>query len=299
MMSVEHEQKYFLQAIQSKQLSSGTQRKYKNHLGKFLEWMNAEQLKLQLLTPTDVLDFIRDLKMKESTDQVNRTIRVLQQYLAVKEKAGVIKRNPALGIKVRGTRKKLPHNLLDRKALDKLYDQYPNHSHNDKRNKVILGLLVYQGLTCGDLHRLKLEHVKLKEGKVYVPGSPQQVHRGGINARMLELKANQLFEMKEYVEQVRIHMITETTDQLFVSDRGNRKINNVVNGLSSKLRKMEKQYRNVDQLRASVIAEWLKEKDVRIVQYMSGHKKVKSTERYKAVRLEDLQQALDKFHPMK
>ncbi|WP_222943951.1 hypothetical protein [Pedobacter sp. N36a] len=48
----------------------------------------------------------------------------------------------------------------------------------------------------------------------------------------------------------------------------------------------------------SVITEWLKEKDLRTVQYMAGHKYVSSTERYQTTTLEDLKEALNKHHPL-
>lgn len=51
------------------------------------------------------------------------------------------------------------------------------------------------------------------------------------------------------------------------------------------------------QIRHSVITEWLKEKDLRTVQYMAGHKYVSSTERYLTTNLEDLKEALNKHHP--
>ncbi|CAM4113381.1 hypothetical protein SAMN06265348_103289 [Pedobacter westerhofensis] len=53
------------------------------------------------------------------------------------------------------------------------------------------------------------------------------------------------------------------------------------------------------QVRQSVITEWLKEKDLRTVQYMAGHRYVSSTERYKTNDLEDLKDALQKFHPLR
>lgn len=56
--------------------------------------------------------------------------------------------------------------------------------------------------------------------------------------------------------------------------------------------------RQASQIRASVIAEWTRRYDVRIVQYMSGHKYVSSTERYQATNLEDLQEQLRKYHPL-
>ena len=53
------------------------------------------------------------------------------------------------------------------------------------------------------------------------------------------------------------------------------------------------------QIRSSVIAEWTKLHDVRIVQYMSGHKYVSTTEKYQATHLEDLQEQLRLHHPLK
>ncbi len=48
----------------------------------------------------------------------------------------------------------------------------------------------------------------------------------------------------------------------------------------------------------SVIAQWLRAKDLRVVQYLSGHKYVSSTERYQASHLSALQAELAHFHPL-
>lgn len=298
-MNIEQEQKYFLQEQKRRNLSASTQQKYKDNLVTFLEWLQSEKIKLQQVQYTTILEYVRHCKKRWTAGTINKALHILQQYFAIKVKQGMIKKNPTIGIKVRGTAKRVPHDLLDRSELDKLYEDYPAHSLHDKRNKVILGLLVFQGLTTGDIKRLSLHHVKLNEGKLHVPGTPAHVHRGGINSRVLELRANQLLELHQYIQEIRPQLLRKGTDKLFVTEHGKENIQQAINWLSLKLRSQVKHYVNVDQLRASVITEWLKEKDVRIVQYMAGHKKVKSTEQYKAARLEDLQQALDQYHPMK
>lgn len=53
------------------------------------------------------------------------------------------------------------------------------------------------------------------------------------------------------------------------------------------------------QIRASVITSWLKNYNLREVQYMAGHKYVSSIERYRTDNLEDLQKELEKYHPLK
>ncbi len=67
-------------------------------------------------------------------------------------------------------------------------------------------------------------------------------------------------------------------------------------------RALKKQYpdiKNAKQIRFSVITNWLKTKDLRIVQYMAGHKWISSTERYQTTYLENLQNELKKYHPNK
>jgi len=52
------------------------------------------------------------------------------------------------------------------------------------------------------------------------------------------------------------------------------------------------------QIRASVITHWLKNHNLRQVQYMAGHKHVSSTERYQLNNLDNLHSKLEKFHPL-
>jgi integrase/recombinase XerD len=53
------------------------------------------------------------------------------------------------------------------------------------------------------------------------------------------------------------------------------------------------------QIRASVVAQWTRIHDVRVVQYMSGHKFVSTTERYQATHLDDLKEQMRRYHPLK
>ncbi len=52
------------------------------------------------------------------------------------------------------------------------------------------------------------------------------------------------------------------------------------------------------QIRASVITYWLKNHNLRQVQYMAGYKYISSTERYQLNNLDELQSKQEKFHPL-
>ena len=89
------------------------------------------------------------------------------------------------------------------------------------------------------------------------------------------------------------------TNDLFVtqSSKGNN-IKNVLFKLSKELKQITKDFDCLHQLRASVITHWLKLHNLREVQYMAGHKYVSSTESYLVNDLEDLQDDINKFHPL-
>ncbi|MGV8138348.1 MAG: integrase [Mangrovibacterium sp.] len=52
------------------------------------------------------------------------------------------------------------------------------------------------------------------------------------------------------------------------------------------------------QIRISVISHWVKEKNIREVQYMAGHASIYSTQRYIRASLDDLKDELSLFHPL-
>ncbi|WP_205687105.1 hypothetical protein [Chitinophaga rhizosphaerae] len=71
-----------------------------------------------------------------------------------------------------------------------------------------------------------------------------------------------------------------------------------VSKLLKALKKLNPAIRSVQQIRGSVITEWLHHYNVRQVQYMAGHKYASSTQRYQLSGLEDLQAQLDQHHPI-
>ena len=63
------------------------------------------------------------------------------------------------------------------------------------------------------------------------------------------------------------------------------------------LKKQNSKIKNVKQLRASVITNWLKVDNIRIVQHLSGHRFVSSTEAYQANNMDELKEGVNTYHP--
>jgi len=54
----------------------------------------------------------------------------------------------------------------------------------------------------------------------------------------------------------------------------------------------------VNQIRAPVITNWLKQYNLRKVQVLAGHRFISSIERYVEDDLENLQEVINNFHPI-
>lgn len=296
--------------LKQEHYATGYIRQHKNYAGIFLEWAEEESLALEQVTHADVLEFADQLKQKgHSIRLINRVMLAVRYYFNWLQQDGQAGYNPAAGIILKGTIRHIPHDLLTLPELEALYESYPVKDERTHRNKVIVGLLVYQALTRDELETLRPEHLKLREGKIHIPPT------GKLNSRELGLQPHQILDLQEYILAVRPKILAEQmaersgrkpdkykaaedTRRLFVTMNGQEGIKATMLHLNYALRKLNPKYKHGMQIRQSVITEWLKEKNLRTVQYMAGHRYISSTERYKTNNLEDLKDALNKHHPL-
>ncbi|MEJ0101417.1 MAG: site-specific integrase [Bacteroidota bacterium] len=176
--------------------------------------------------------------------------------------------------------------------MEELYKQYSVQLNVDASKKIMFGLMIYQGLTVGEIMRLQGHHIKMKDGKIFIKGTKRT------NERLLDLKAVQITELQNYLNANKFKegslFIEKVKEPL-----SERNINNRIKYMFDQLRKLNPKVINAKQIRSSVITQWLRQNNLRQVQYMTGHKYVSSTERYQVTGLDDLQNELQQHHPMK
>lgn len=290
--------KSFKDYLTEKNFSESTVKIYENGVKAFLEWIIKHRYQEESIRYADLMNYIKHCQRKGKTKlQIRHELLAIRHYFNYLVKTGKIKSNPAQGVYVRGIAKRLPHDLAEYEELVKLYESYPVKDARDQRNKVILGLLVFQALTIEELETLAADHINLREGKIKIIGTDRT------NERALKLEASQVFELQEYLTKTRSRILygpkvrePEKITQLIIGMEGGTNLSGEVAWMMCRLN--HPKVRQASQIRASVIAEWTRRHDVRIVQYMSGHKYVSSTERYQATHLEDLKEQLRKFHPL-
>lgn len=263
-------------------------------------------------TTKETIDYKTFLKYIEELKKTGIKIRTLKTYIGnlkiyfnYLQEENYRADNPITNINIKGTVKTIIGQLLTADELEDLYYSYETKDNDltRKRNKIIIGLLVYQGVQSKELQYLKEEHVELYKGKIHIPQSKKT------NGRILELKPWQLMEMMEYLQQIKpqLEKLAHTKSpsfggvgeaSLFTSSYGNSNLQNVLHKISEELKLINYNYQNAIQIRNSVIVNWLKQHNLRKTQYLAGHRYISSTERYKQDNLESLHEMINTFHPI-
>jgi len=179
-------------------------------------------------------------------------------------------RNPAKNIRIKNPVHRVAHDLPNKEELDTLYQSIDSNNVRYVKNKVILGFLVIQGLSTGELHRIRLKDLSLRKETLFIIEGSSGCWKKGSAARELDLEALQVIDLK-----------------------------NSLHYLFRNLSELNTRVKNTTQIRQSVITNWLKRYDLRTVQYMAGHRYVSSTEYYKQIDIENLKRKIDEYHPLK
>ncbi|MEQ8627766.1 tyrosine-type recombinase/integrase [Ekhidna sp.] len=277
----------------------------------FWKWLEKENLEAEEVSYNDLLSYMKYKRVNGASQ------RTLQNYMGMIKhfyehllREGKVSINPASDIEVKGVKRKMLYHILEPHELQALYNQYPDDTRStaapkEIRNKVMLGLLVNQGLTTPELSRMEVSDIDLRQGIIDVKGSRRS------NGRKMKLESHQVMEMYDYTLRVR-QLIKELpakrkyqerqeSERLFIGDGGNPPaggLSNLMTQLMIKVRKMNPSVLNAQQIRASVITKWLRMYNLREVQYLAGHKYISSTEGYLENEMEGLKEEIQQYHPM-
>lgn len=286
----------FKKYLEKLQLSNTTINGYLKLSKMFLDWLKREGIELENIRYNDMLTFIRSASNEgQSKRYINEQLTVVRHYFNYLIRIGKIKDNVAASLYIKGVSRRIPHDLLEEEKLSEIYEKYPTEGPAGKRNKVIIGIMIYQGLNIEELSKLEPEHINLKEGKIYVPGGRRS------NSRILPLAAHQVLELHNYINKTRpliLGVAEKETDKLFTSIGKSKRFGNIIEKLLKKVQKYVPEVKSARQIRMSVITYWLEKFNLREVQYMAGHRYVSSTEKYLLTCLDDLQKDLDEYHPL-
>jgi len=275
----------------------------KGHLknaGYFMQWIESNQLyEMENIQQKNLLEYVQyEQKRNLDVATINHRLSSISMYFEFLKQDGSIGRNPARLLRIKGKLKTITEHPLTYQQLEELYFTYKQlnkeAANNVKeavelahqRNIIITGLLIWQGVHSGELEKLETSHVKLDEGKIYIPSTARS------NSRELKLHAQQILTLHTYLNGGIRDKQKPKGDELFTA-----RCCDIVQHLTEELKGINPQIKNAQHIRASVILYWLKQYNKRQVQYMAGHKYIDSTERYAMQQTDTLTDQLSKHHP--
>ena len=313
----------FIKYLESKNLAQTSINAYVKFVESFFVKMKKEDIQI---TKPDVLKFLEYLKNNRKTQNSYRKnyLIALNHYFTYLYENEKISQNPCLLLKIRGVKRKTLCKIYTPEELDQLFDNYyisfirnfdDSHYRNKQqkqearlsreRNVLMLSILIYQGVRASDILKIRTGDIDLIKATLRIQGGKRR------NGRTLPLKASQIGLFMHYLQNIRPQLLNyqiDDTDILFLSlfshfgkkkaDSDKFSINIFSNFFRKQLKTIDKQFISLQQIRTSVIANWLKTNGLRKTQYLAGHRYVSTTESYLPNNIDNLIDDINKLHPL-
>ncbi len=274
---------------------------YEDKIGKYLAYINSKGIQE---TQLDILNYIGYLRQTGIHSKTIRnhlySIKIYYNYL---QKTGQRKDHPCKSLNLKDQINRDIHieSLYTMEQMEQFLSEHKTkQSFLQRRDEVMISLLIYQALTNTEIINLETQDINLEEGKIYIKTEKGKAKNTN-KSRTLALKPKQILLIDRYLNQDRPGLQRRSiikAEKLLLTKYGKpikpAAINRQINHGHKKFMKMTPL-----KIRQSVIHNKLKEgNNVRVVQAFAGHRSILSTEAYQTNKLEELKVGINKFHPL-
>jgi len=278
----------YKRTLQKKGYANGTIQCYVNRLKLYEQWLKLKSNKENKSDTHLAFRYLKYLqKQTNNYRTINRELQPLKLYYKLFKK-----NNPFLFIYLKNVEEKIKSNFFTKEELEEMYHNFPQNKLTDKRDKIILGFYIFQGVKSSEVKVIDLKDLNMSEYKILLKGDKRA------NSRKIGLNIKQIVLLSEYLNIHSKRNKNNKTTPLFVVSKSEFALQNILQRLSEKLRKNVYGFEALYQLRASVIHNWVKEYDLRKAQYLSGHRYISTTEKFVVKDLGILQKEVDKYFPL-
>ena len=273
-------------------LITKTFRAYNNRVINYLDWLEAHEIKPKKVTLDQTYSFIAHRREKGDSD---RNIKGFKSAITHFNQAIKMKSNPALMLHLAKSERKTPTKLLEVEFLDSIYREAKANTLVQKRDRCILGVIIFQGLGRTELELLQLEDLDIENARLYLSETITT------NERYIPLNTKQILYLSNYIYDIRPSLLkyfNKQTNQLFFSSGEGNNLNGALSRLLRSLKTECHYLKDFKQLKQSRMAIWVKEFGLREAQYLGGYRYVTSVQRYDFKNLDELHKLLEFHHPM-
>lgn len=265
---------------------------YKTCINSYLDWLMSNSIEPKKMTLNQTYDFLSYRRNKGDTIQ---NIKIYKTAITHFNQVIGMKSNPALLVHLAKRESKTPTQLLDEEFLDTIYRDTSANTLVQKRDRCILGMMLFLGLQRNELQILDLEDLKLEEARLHVPQTLTT------NERYINLNPKQMMHLSQYIYDVRTPLLKEyrlQTNRLFFSCGDSSGLEAVMARMMRRLKREFHYVKDFKQFKQSRMSIWVKELGLRQAQYLGGYRYVTSVQRYDFKSIDDLKLKLEYNHPM-
>ena len=276
-----------------KGLSSNTIQSYARDLEKLFRFLRKEGISWTKTGEEGLVRFIHhQSRAGLSPRSMARLISSIRSFYNFLVLDGMIRKNPAINLSAPKTWLALPK-FLTVKEVESLLGQPDEENIRGVRDKAMLELLYATGLRVSELIALRMKNVNLEDGFLLCVG------KGG-KERIVPIGDSAALAVRRYLEEGRDKFLKESSEYLFLSQRGNvftrQGFWKLLKGYAKKAGLVQKISPHV--LRHSFATHLLERgADLRSVQLMLGHSQITTTQVYTHVSRKRLRRVYDKYHP--
>lgn len=264
-----------------------------------LLWKNlcSRKQNFDTINTSELLKIVELLQKKYTLITVNNQLKTIEQYFEYLQSAGKRKDHPLKNFRIKTPKRTLITGFLTEEELQNIEKEFKKRKYKKgqfslfgKRNQVILGLIIYQGLNTGSLRELQVKDIDLEKGMIRVPEATEN----RLKERVLPLEASQILELYKYITETRTELLqlsktVRESEKLFILSEKTR-----FSSITSEIRK-QINIESLQLIRNSRINLWLKQYNLREVQYKAGFRYLRSLEYFNQTELENLKQEIEKY----
>ena len=272
----------------------------------FLSWCDKKGYDIENMTYKQCTTYFKELqnkktkyhlKLKDTT--IKSYVGAIKKYFVYLVHEDVYTVSPLENFDY-AIDKDYTHDVLSAKELELLYICYPTLDIKFPscksvaiRNKVLTGLMVFQGIDTRILKHLTINHINLDKQMLLVPGTKKS------EPKSFKLRPEQISVLRQYLSidrPILQNKINCHSEALFPLNSNRYSI--ITNQTIKVLETINIKVKNNRQIRASVMALWTQNDDLRTAQRKSRHRFITSTESYKKYNPKANREAADKYHVM-
>ncbi|MBI1836423.1 MAG: tyrosine-type recombinase/integrase [Flavobacteriia bacterium] len=272
---------------------------YENLIKRYTLTMGEQS---QTATYKDVLNYIgllRDTGVHPKT--IRNNLFAVKMYYRYLVSVGIRTDHPCqhLYLKDQINRQIELENLYTKERMQSFYDNWKSKNTKEQnRDKIMIGLFIFQGLTSTEITQLKITDLNLEKGTIYIASNVKN------KERTLALKPDQILLFYKYITggyktYKKLQLKNEKAHNfLLMYGNGTPLYPTYINRLINDHLPPPERLTPL-KIRQSIIYNLLKDgHDLRVVQEFAGHRSPTSTEAYKQTGFEELQTAIERLHPL-